>query len=787
MKLTAKILKKHTLAIAIALTAALFYYFCLPERLFNDPYSSVVEATSGELLCATIAADGQWRFPPSVVVPEKYKASVLTFEDKRFQSHHGVDIISLGRAMKTNISRGKVVSGGSTITMQVVRLARKPASRSILQKALEMVMATRLEFRYSKDEILNMYAAHAPFGRNVVGLEAACWRYFGRSEKDLSWAEAALLAVLPNAPSMIHPGKNREKLKQKRDALLDRLVANGTIDEFTARLSKEETIPDEPVPLPRYARHLIQRMDKDGQSNRKIRTSVDFSLQTVVEQILSDRHQQLRGNQIHNAAAIVARVSNGEVIAYAGNTGSRENGSEVDIITSRRSTGSILKPFLYCAMLDEGRILPKTLLPDIPTYINGFAPKNFSRDFDGAVPANKMLIRSLNVPAVHMLRDYRYEKFFALLKNVGMTTLDKSPDHYGLSMILGGAEATLWDIAGMYASMARTLNNYSQFNQSERYAKTDFHPLSYFKPSTKILRKPESNSYLSAASIYWTFEALKELYRPGEESGWRLFESTKKIAWKTGTSFGYRDGWAIGVTPEYVVGVWVGNADGEGRPGLTGTDAAAPIMFDIFSQLNTTSWFTKPADELRPVTVCSESGFRISEFCPATDTLVVPVPGLETLPCPFHKRVHLSQDRKFQVNNACADLSMARTENWFVLPPVQEYYFRTKNIHYKPLPPFFSHCPDNGFVRAMDIVYPKSGSKVFIPRDLQGIRGKAILHLAHRNPGATVFWHLDGVFVGATQKNHSLPVNPDAGKHTLLVIDETGESIEQNFEVLPNL
>ncbi len=302
---------------------------------------------------------------------------------------------------------------------------------------------------------------------------------------ELSWGEAALLAVLPNAPSLIHPGKNRDRLKEKRDRLLDKLKDAGNIDAFTCSLSKDEAIPEDPRPLPNYARHLLARIIKEGNEEDIVRSTVEYSLQIRTEQIINDHYLKLKGNQIHNAAAIVLEVSTGKVLAYVGNTNDDDgssHGDEVDIITARRSTGSILKPFLFAAMLDEGKILPRSLVPDVPTIINGFSPKNFSKEYDGAVAANKALIRSLNIPAVHMLKTYRYERFHSLLKNIGMSTLKRPADHYGLSLILGGAEGTLWDISGMYASLARTLNNFREHPGRNRYNRKGFSCAVLYQP-----------------------------------------------------------------------------------------------------------------------------------------------------------------------------------------------------------------------------------------------------------------------------------------------------------------
>ncbi|PZR41753.1 MAG: penicillin-binding protein 1C [Azospira oryzae] len=782
-----RLTRKKIIIIAISAVALIIYFFCLPSVLFKDPYSTVLEDRSGHLLNASIASDGQWRFPEQDSIPSKFAEAIVLFEDKRFWNHPGVDLISLGRAVRQNIKSGRVISGGSTLSMQVIRLSRKNRSRNVFNKVIEIILATRLEIRYSKQEILSLYAAHAPFGGNVVGIEAACWRYFGRDQKELSWSEAALLAVLPNNPSLIHLARNREVLKSKRDRLLKRLREAGKMDEVTCQLALTEPVPDQPFPLPRMASHLLDRAAREGYAQQKIQSTLDLPLQARVTQIISDHQHALKGNQIFNAAALVVEVKTGKVIAYVGNTESgSQHGERVDVIRAPRSTGSILKPFLFAAMLDDGKMLPRTLQQDVPTIINGFSPKNFTHEYDGAVPADKALIRSLNIPAVHELRTYRYERFYEVLKNIGLKTLTQPADHYGLSLVLGGAEGTLWDITGAYASMARTLNNYNTHPGKNRYDKSDFHSPMYtvIKPLEEPEAKLENASHLSAAAIWLTFEALKEVYRPGEESGWKYFNNTKKIAWKTGTSFGFRDGWAVGVNAEYAVGVWVGNADGEGRPGLTGTETAAPIMFDIFSQLPGNAWFQMPKEELSPITICSRSGHRATPLCNETEIMWVTRKGLETAPCPYHKKVHLSRDNKYQVNSDCESVDQMNSVGWFVLPPVQEYYFKPRNITYQPLPPYRKDCTNPTSLLAMDLIYPKPGSKIFIPRELDGSPGSAVFQVAHRNNSTTVYWHLDGKFIGFTRKSHQLGLIPGEGKHVLTLVDDSGETIERHFQII---
>ncbi|HTH54462.1 MAG TPA: penicillin-binding protein 1C [Cyclobacteriaceae bacterium] len=771
---------------ALLVLLAVVYYFSLPPVLFDDPYATVLEDRHGNLLSAAISSDGQWRFPEGVKVPDKFKEAVVLFEDKRFFYHPGIDPISLTRAAKQNISSGKVVSGGSTISMQVIRLSRKNKSRTYIEKIIEIILATRLELQYSKEEILALYSSHAPFGGNVVGIEAACWRFFGRNPEQLSWSEAALLAVLPNNPSLIHLGKNRTKLKEKRDRLLEKLQQTGRMDALTLALAKSEPIPENPLRLPKIAPHLLTRFIKEGKANQKIVTTLDLALQQRTMQIVHDHHQVLKGNQIFNAAAIVVSVKTGNVLAYVGNTESgRENNEQVDVVDAPRSTGSILKPFLFAAMLNEGKMLQHTLVPDVPVIINGYSPKNFSKEYDGAVAANEALIRSLNVPAVHELRDYRYEKFYELLKNVGFTPFKHPADHYGLSLVLGGAEGTLFDITSMYASMARTLEHYFEHAGKNKYNKKDFHRAGLIAGDSTSQNDLEENSFLSASSIYLTFDALLEVYRPGEESGWKYFNNARRIAWKTGTSFGFRDGWAVGVNPDYAVGVWVGNADGEGRPGLTGTETAAPLMFDIFSSLpGNNVWFKDPKSEMAKTAVCRKSGFLATSLCEEKDTIEVARAGLQTLPCRHHQRIHLSPDRKFRVHSECESLSNIQTVNWFVLPPVQEYYFKSRNISYKQLPPFRSGCETPSSFALMDVIYPKVNSKVFVPRELNGDLGQTVFEAVHRNPKATVYWHIDGDYVGSTIKSHRLALSPRAGNHVLTLVDENGETIKRPFSVI---
>lgn len=651
-------------------------------------------------------------------------------------------------------------------------------------------MALRMELTYSKQEILALYASNAPFGSNVVGLDAASWRYFGRSPSQLSWGEMAALAVLPNAPSLVHPGKNRSVLLKKRNLLLDKLTSHGIIDKNTADLSKLEPVPDRPVPLPMLAPHLLERFKEDYQSgdhkgSTRITTTINAELQQQVNNIIERHHRVLMANHINNIAAIVLDVESGATLAYAGNINHPEDTtleSNVDVINAPRSPGSTLKPLLYAAMLHDGYILPNSLMPDIPTQIAGYHPENFDLGYDGAVPASRALARSLNVPAVKMLQKYKYERFYDLLKKTGITTLKQPADHYGLSLILGGGENTLWELSGAYADMARVLNHYKKYNS--KYNPSDYHSPVYTHNAT-VKPQLENSGLLDAGSIYYTMQAMGEVMRPGEEMLWQQFGSTQRIAWKTGTSFGFRDGWAIGITPKYVVGVWVGNTTGEGRSGLTGINTAAPALFEIFRQLPVTrDWFDMPSGEMVKINVCRESGYRAGEYCTDTDEMYVPAAGLRSPVCPYHQLVHLDKTGQWQVNSDCVPPDQIINKSWFVLPPAMEYYYKGKNYQYHSLPPFRADCVSADKGEPMELIYPKDGAKIYIPLEADGKRGRMICNAAHRQAGMKIFWHIDDQYIGVTKDYHQMALNPPPGKHTLTLVDGNGNTLQTKFEIL---
>jgi penicillin-binding protein 1C len=773
-------ISKNKMKTTIGIILVVVYYFLLPRQLFETNYATVIESNDRQLLGAKIAKDGQWRFPESDSVPVKFAACIVAFEDQHFYNHFGFNPISMYHAFLQNRKANKVVRGGSTLTQQVIRLHRNGKSRSYFEKIIELILSTRLEFRHSKNEILQLYAAHAPFGSNVVGLEMASWKYFGLQPSRLSWAEAATLAVLPNAPSLIYPGKNQVRLLKKRNLLLKKLYSSKVIDKETYELSLQELLPQKPFDVPQIAPHLLEKIAKTNRGE-KIKTTINTHVQEQANEIVRQYYNLYKQNQVYNISVLVVEVKTRNVIAYVGNSPTDKNHQkDVDIISAPRSTGSILKPFLYASMLDDGELLPNTLIPDIPTQISGYSPQNYNLTYDGAVPASKALSRSLNIPAVLMLQDYSVNKFYEQLQKLKLKDVNRQPSNYGLSLILGGAESNLWDLCNAYAYMSSTLSYFNKMNDAYRLNEMsnlnfNFHKKNDFGKPTR------QKSVFGAGAIWQTFNAMKEVNRPEGDEAWRFYDSSLEIAWKTGTSFGSRDAWAIGVTKEYVVGVWVGNATGEGRPLLTGVESAAPILFDVFHLLPKSKWFETPYNDLEEVDVCNLSGYLANENCEVIKQWI-PKTAKKTENCPYHKLIHLDKTEQFRVNSTCESVDNIVSKSWFILPPVMEWYYKSNNPNYQILPPFRSDCASNSVEKNMDFIYPKANTKIILTKNFESKLQPAIFKIAHNNREMELFWYLDDEYLGSTKTFHEMPIKAKTGFHIITVVDELGNEIRRKVE-----
>ncbi|AZJ31518.1 penicillin-binding protein 1C [Tenacibaculum mesophilum] len=777
-----KWIQQNKIKTIITAFVVIVYYFCLPKKLFEIPTSTVVTAKNNKLLGAVIASDGQWRFPELDSVPRKFEYCILQFEDAYFYKHFGFNPISIGKAMVENIKAKRVVRGGSTLTQQVIRLSRKNKERSYFEKLQELILATRLEFRHSKKEILNLYASHAPYGGNVVGLEMASWRYFGLKPHQLSWAETATLAVLPNAPSLIYPGKNQQKLKNKRNRLLQKLHEEGIIDQITYDLAIEEELPQKPYPLPTVAPHFVQEVTKQYRGQR-VKSSIDIHLQRQVNNLVKQHYFRQKQNEVYNMAVLVLDVKTRKVLSYVGNSPTdKAHQKDVNNIIAPRSTGSTLKPFLYAQMLQSGDLLPSQLVADVPTEIAGYSPKNFNLTFDGAVPANEALTRSLNIPSVRMLQRYGLEKFREDLKAYHISDINKSADYYGLSLILGGAEASLWDLCKTFAGYAGIVNHYEELKH--KYYQNEFIEPSFLSERTPDFGKVQEDYItLDAGATFLTLNTLIEVNRPYTDQAWKYYDSSQKIAWKTGTSFGNKDAWAVGVTPKYVVGVWIGNSDGEGRPDLTGVGSAAPLMFNVFDVLPKSNWFLEPYEDLIEAAICEKSGFLAKTICPLVITKRVQKSAMKAKSCPYHQEITVDISEKYRVNSNCESISNMITKPWFVLPPLMAYYYQQNNADYRSLPKYRSDC-NQLESNTMDFVFPaKLTSKISLTRGENNKLNPIILKLTHANAEAKVYWYLNKQFIGITEQYHEQAVMPKKGVHTITVIDDFGNELKRIIEL----
>lgn len=774
-----KLLFKHKIKLSVAAVLLLWYALCLPDQLFDVPYSTVIESRDGRLLDAHIAHDDQWRFPAVDSVPFKYKKCVLHYEDAHFYSHPGFNPVSIVKAFKENISAGKVVRGGSTITQQVIRLARK-RDRKYFEKFIELIWATRLEIKLSKEEILELYASHAPYGGNVIGLDMASWRYFGRKPHELSWAESATLSVLPNAPGLIYPGKRENQLRDKRDALLLKLKEKGIINDMDYELAISESVPTKDFRVPQLAPHLLNRANKEY-GTKKITTTIDYEMQQTVNRIVQNHHNILKQNGINNLAMLVLDIENQSVSAYVGNAPTtREHQKDVDIITAPRSTGSVLKPFLYAAMLDKGELLPHSLIKDVPTIINGYNTQNFDKTYSGAVPASRALSRSLNVPAVRMLRDYGVTRFYDKLQELEQSHINRDAGTYGLSLIIGGGESSLWDMSHAYLGMATILKDYTK--TSSEYDHKVMNGLSYVDNGDAFAKadlKTTPNIY-GAGSIYHTFEAMKEVNRPEGEEIWHFFNPNHNMAWKTGTSYGNRDAWAIGVTPRYVIGVWTGNADGEGRAEMTGIKSAAPVLFDLFNRLPQQEWFAPPYDDMVEIDICIKSGYLATPDC-EVEKQWIPAVGERYDSCPYHKVIQLDVTQSYQVNADCEAVSQMVTKSYFTLPPVMAWYYRRTHPDYEPLPAYRADC-ESPAEKVMTFIRPLAGTTITLTKNIEGKTNETVFELAHKIPNTTVYWYLDEDYITSTKDFHEIALSAAPGKHIITAVDDDGNDVKMNLE-----
>lgn len=749
MKIISKIILFFTIIVFI-ITCGIYVKFDAEntEKIFEDRYSVSVLDNNGNIICVYLNKDEQWHLKSGEKIPEKLKTAVMVFEDKNFYSHNGVDFSAVLRALKDNIFE-KRRTGASTITMQAVKMAF-PKERSYFNKYIEIIHALKLEKHFSKDEIFEMYLNNAPYGGNIIGYKTASHMYFQKSPKELTWSEAALLAVLPNSPGLMNVEKNRGKLIEKRNFLLEKLYNKNFINERQYKISLKEPIPEKRYNFSVLAPHLARRLVNENKDKKIIKSTIDSEIQKKAEKIVKDYSEFLKLQGINNAAVLIINNKNYEVKAYVGSQDfyDFESSGQVDGITAKRSPGSLLKPFLYAKVIDEGIAAPQSKIPDVPLYFSNFSPQNANKKYYGMVEMRDALIKSLNIPFVELLKDYGEDKFFYFLKDI-LNFEDRNPERYGLSLILGTKEFTMEEIGKLYSGLA----NYGNFRN-----------LKYTEENTE-----EGKQFLTNGASYLTLTAMKELERPGME---KFYREKNPVSWKTGTSNGRKDGWAAGITPEWTVVVWTGNFTGEGSPNLTGIYSGGNLLFEILKILpKSKKEFVMP-DDLKKIKVDSETGYRLKYNVPYKE-IFYPKDAKPLKVSPYYKKVFVNKNGE-EIDSRDEEFGK-RKEKYILAYPLEVInYFVKESLDVSNI---FS---EKAVKKTVKFIYPVNNLKIIVPKDFDG--EKSIIVKTANIKNQELYWYVNKEYTGkSSEKEKSF--NLKKGKYEITVVSETGETAEVNFEV----
>ncbi|WP_297195109.1 penicillin-binding protein 1C [uncultured Campylobacter sp.] len=740
-----KLIKALLCVFALGLFYALFVFFAFDKNeflsSFEQRYSRVLYDKNKNILSAFINKDEQWHLR-SDDISERLKIAVINYEDKNFYSHFGVDFLAFLRALKDNLTREKR-SGASTISMQLIKLNEKN-ERTYFNKINEIIKAFALESSLSKDEILNLYLNNAPYGGNLVGFASAIRFYFDKNPKDLSWSEAAVLAVLPNNPSLINLEKNKDKLLKKRNALLEKLFQKGHISDDIYKLSLLEPLPKF-YPRRNLAPHLAQHLLND--SKKELVSSIDKNLQIKFEKKAKQYSSYLQKLGIQNLAILLLDTKRYKALVYIGSQDFYdENLGQINGVLAKRSAGSTLKPFLYALAIDEGLIAPNSLLLDVPTFFSNFFPQNANKKYYGLISAKESLQRSLNVPFVSLLRDYGYEKFFYKMKDF-LAYEDEDYERYGLSFILGTKEFSLEELSKLYLA----LGNYGLLGE-----------ISYIEDEPM----PERRQIFSKASAYLSLDALKSLQRVGLENYNKI---DKIVSWKTGTSYGRKDALAIGTTPKYTLGVWVGNFTGEANANLYGVSIAGDLFFELLSLLDDVNLDFKASDDLINIKLDSLTRYRFDDsyngFNIDYTYDLYPASAKVLRTSPFLKKIYEYEGKI--VDSLDTNFKDAKAKFILDLPANAQTFFQKEKIF----------MPQS---KKLKILYPQNALNLILSRNLDG-KKSFVIRLASSND-ENLFYYLNEKLI-YSGKSKELELDLNAGAYTLFVINESGDSDEVSFSI----
>lgn len=750
--------------VVLALSVALSWFVPLPERLLLEGSVSVRDS-EGETLHVFLAPDGRWRVPIELAEADPaYLEALLRFEDKRFMTHGGVDLFAIARALRLNLGEGRVVSGGSTITMQVVRLV-EPRPRTLRSKLTEVLRAIQLEVRMDKAEILTSYLNFASFGRNVEGLEAGSLACFGHRPEHLSPAEIATLLAIPQNPQPRYPNaKNRDRLKEARDRIARRLFSAEEAAQVVA-----EPVPRNLRRLPREAPHLAYWLRSRVPAHETvIETSIQKGLQRRVEERMGAASEDLALRGIQHGTAVVIDHHTMELVAVAGNLSwdAETSGRQIPAFAVPRSPGSTLKPFIYAQAIDEGLSLPAFLVPDVPVQYGDYSPSNYDGSFDGLVPLEDALSRSLNIPFVELLGSIETDRFLGRLHRMGAVELVDDPGYYGLSVAVGGIELRPLEVAVLYATLARG---------------GVYQPLQIVGGTPE---QEEGDAVFSEASAYLTRRALARRDRPGFGSRSEIANLRETIHWKTGTSSGRRDAWAVGSGSRFTVAVWLGNLDNSSTAHLVGSDAAGPLFFDLVEAVhrNTSAVADHRPNDLVEVRVCSYSGHPPGDGCEVHKQVLARVDKVPTTICPYHRRIEVDVETGLAVGAGCREGRRTELRSYLTWPSSIHRWLQRRSGALPSPPDWSPDCTLPSETSAPTIIHPPVGHVALLMPGMEADRQQVPL-VAEARDGTVLDWFVDGRFIGRASAEERIWWTPTPGKHQIVASDARGRIARRGLEV----
>lgn len=739
----------------------------LPQELLQRSNATFVYSREGRLLTAYTSNDHFWRRSVALdQISPKLLSSVIATEDRHFFVHPGVNPVSLMKATVANVRAGRIVRGGSTITMQIARMI-EPKARTVTNKLFEVFRAFQLEIRFSKSELLEIYFNLAPYGGNIEGVGAATHFYFDKEPSQLTWSEAALLTAIPGSPERFRPDKFLERGRKRSEGILKRLYLSEVITSAEYEAALTEEIPSQRLAIPRRAPHLSESLRSAYPDSSQLHSTIRYEVQETCERLAKAYHRKYSAKGIHNLAIVVIDNDRSEMIAQVGSPDfddSRHSG-QVDATNAQRSPGSALKPFVFGLAFDLGILSPEMMVADIPINYSGYRPVNYDETYRGVISVREALIHSLNIPAVNAASHVGLQNLHNVLRRGGLTTLDRPYYDYGLPLVLGACEVRLTELANLYAALARD---------------------GIYRPARTLVGTNDRKEVrlFSPEACYLLSDILVDLQRPDLPDSWRASVGSFPIAWKTGTSYGRRDAWTIGFTPEYTVGVWAGNCSGEGSIDLVGASVAAPIMFNVMTQIVISPRrprFQAPSG-IGERQVCGASGQPAGRFCEETINEMFLIGKSPGATCSVHRPILVDRTTGMRLRANCTSSREYDRKVVEIWPPRVATWL-VNNGTGNPLPPYDAGCLSVTDGRKPSIISPEDGSVFVFVDDLPAEYQKIRLQASIASGDGTVHWFLDGMHFAAARAGEVTFYTPNKGKHSLLCVDDAGGSTSASFEV----